>query len=86
MQDMAAFAATASAIAWFALSYRDLFQLSARVQRLSVMNAAMDQPPPAGIEVASPHRIRAGQRPRSAPGRARAASMLTMLSAVVRAR
>jgi putative ATP-binding cassette transporter len=51
MQDVAAFAATAGAIAWLALSYRDLFQLSARVQRLSVMNAAMDQPPPAGIEV-----------------------------------
>ena len=51
MLDVAAFAATSGAIAWLALSYRDLFQLSARVQRLSVMNAAMDRPPPAGIEV-----------------------------------
>ncbi len=52
MQDVAAFAATAQAVAWFALSYRDLFQLSARVQRLSGMQAAMDQPPPQGITVA----------------------------------
>ena len=51
MQDVAAFAATAQAVAWFALSYRDLFQLSARVQRLSGMQAAMDQPPPQGISV-----------------------------------
>ena len=47
-----AFAATAQAIAWFALSYRDLFQLSARVQRLAGMQAAMDEPPPQGITVA----------------------------------
>ena len=52
MQDVTAFAATAQAIAWFALSYRDLFQLSARVQRLAGMQAAMDQPPPQGIAVA----------------------------------
>ncbi|WP_088282614.1 ABC transporter ATP-binding protein/permease [Ideonella sp. A 288] len=51
MQDVAAFQATAGAIAWFALSYRDLFQLSARVQRLSKMNEAIDAPPPQGIEV-----------------------------------
>lgn len=51
MQDVAAFMATAGAVAWLALSYRDLFQLSARVQRLSKMNAAIDQPPPAGIDV-----------------------------------
>jgi putative ATP-binding cassette transporter len=51
MQDVAAFAATAQAVAWFALSYRDLFQLSARVQRLSGMQAAMDAPPPEGITV-----------------------------------
>lgn len=51
MQDVAAFTATAGAIAWLALSYRDLFQLSARVQRLSAMDAAIDQAPPKGIEV-----------------------------------
>ncbi len=51
MQDVAAFAATAQAVAWFALSYRDLFQLSARVQRLSGMQAAMDAPAPQGITV-----------------------------------
>ena len=51
MQDVAAFTATAGAIAWLALSYRDLFQLSARVQRLAAMNSAIDQPPPTGIEV-----------------------------------
>jgi vitamin B12/bleomycin/antimicrobial peptide transport system ATP-binding/permease protein len=51
MQDVAAFSATAGAIAWLALSYRDLFQLSARVQRLSVMNAAIDQPAVPGIEL-----------------------------------
>jgi vitamin B12/bleomycin/antimicrobial peptide transport system ATP-binding/permease protein len=51
MQDVAAFAATAQAVAWFALSYRDLFQLSARVQRLSGMQAAMSMPPAAGIAV-----------------------------------
>lgn len=54
MQDVAAFAAfaaTVQAVAWFALRYRDLFQLSARVQRLSGMQAAMDAPPPEGITV-----------------------------------
>lgn len=51
MQDVAAFAATAHAVAWFALSYRDLFQLSARVQRLSGMQQAMAQTPPQGIHV-----------------------------------
>ena len=51
MQDVAAFAATAQAVAWFALSYRDLFQLSARVQRLAGMQAAMAQPPAQGIAV-----------------------------------
>jgi putative ATP-binding cassette transporter len=51
MQDVAAFAATAQAIAWFALSYRDLFQLSARVQRLSGMQLAMEKAPPQGITV-----------------------------------
>jgi vitamin B12/bleomycin/antimicrobial peptide transport system ATP-binding/permease protein len=51
MQDIQAFAYTSAAIAWFATSYRDLFQLSARVQRLSTMNAAMRQVPPAGIAV-----------------------------------
>ncbi len=50
MQDAAAFTATSGAIAWMAWSYRDLFQLSARVQRLSAMSAAIDQPPPQGIE------------------------------------
>jgi len=51
MQDVAAFAATAGAIAWMAHQYRELFQLSARVRRLSAMAEAMDQPPPVGIEV-----------------------------------
>lgn len=49
MQDIAAFAATTSAVAWFALSYRDLFQLSARVRRLTTMEAVMAQPPADGI-------------------------------------
>lgn len=49
MQDIAAFAATTSAVAWFALSYRDLFQLSARVRRLTAMEAVMAQPPAGGI-------------------------------------
>jgi putative ATP-binding cassette transporter len=51
MQDITAFAETASAIAWFARSYSDLFQLSASVQRLSSLNAAIDQPAPTGIDV-----------------------------------
>ena len=56
MQDVGAFAATSACIAWFALSYRDLFQLSARVQRLSAMNEAMQQPSPHGIDVQrAPH-------------------------------
>lgn len=50
MQDISAFAETAAAIAWFARSYSDLFQLSAVVQRLSGMNTAMDTPVPAGID------------------------------------
>ena len=51
MQDIGAFGATTSAVAWFALSYRDLFQLSARVRRLTIMNEAMDPPPEPGIEI-----------------------------------
>jgi putative ATP-binding cassette transporter len=51
MQDVAAFSATAGAIAWLAHQYRELFQLSARVRRLTAMNEAMDQPPAVGIEV-----------------------------------
>ncbi len=49
MQDVTAFAETAAAVAWFAHSYSDLFQLSAVVQRLSGMNAALDEAPPKGI-------------------------------------
>lgn len=41
MQDVSAFAATTASVAWFALSYSDLFQLSARVRRLAGMEAAM---------------------------------------------
>ncbi len=52
MQDISAFAATAAAVAWFALSYRDLFQLSARVRRLETMRLAMAPPAPPGIKVA----------------------------------
>lgn len=51
MQDITAFAETASAIAWFARSYSDLFQLSASVQRLSSLNTAIDKPAPTGIDV-----------------------------------
>ena len=51
MQDIAAFAETAAAIAWFARSYSDLFQLSAVVQRLTGMKAVMDQAAPEGIHV-----------------------------------
>jgi putative ATP-binding cassette transporter len=50
MQDIAAFSAMTAAVAWFALSYRDLFQLSARVRRLRAMNEAMEPPPPPGIK------------------------------------
>jgi putative ATP-binding cassette transporter len=50
-QDISAFAGTAGAIAWFAHSYSDLFKLSAVVQRLTGMNAAISQPAPAGIGV-----------------------------------
>ena len=50
MQDVSAFSETAAAIAWFARSYSDLFQLSAVVQRLNGMDAAMDQPAPTGID------------------------------------
>jgi vitamin B12/bleomycin/antimicrobial peptide transport system ATP-binding/permease protein len=53
MQDVAAFAATSGAIAWFAHQYRELFQLSARVRRLSALNEAIEQPAPKGIEVQS---------------------------------
>lgn len=48
-QDIAAFSATAGAIAWFARSYSELFNLSAVVQRLTGMNAAIDTPLPSGI-------------------------------------
>jgi len=50
-QDVSAFAATAGAVAWFAHSYSDLFNLSAVVQRLTGMNEAIDLPTPAGIRV-----------------------------------
>jgi len=49
MQDVGAFSATTAAVAWFALSYRDLFQLSARVRRLAGLDSAMAPPPPPGI-------------------------------------
>jgi len=49
MQDIGAFSATTAAVAWFALSYKELFQLSARVRRLTAMDMAMAQPAPAGI-------------------------------------
>lgn len=49
MQDISAFAETAAAIAWFARSYSDLFQLSAVVQRLNGMDSALNQPAPKGI-------------------------------------
>jgi vitamin B12/bleomycin/antimicrobial peptide transport system ATP-binding/permease protein len=51
MQDIAAFSATTAAVAWFALSYRDLFQLSARVRRLTAMMVAMAPPPEPGIKM-----------------------------------
>jgi putative ATP-binding cassette transporter len=51
MQNVQAFAATSFAIAWFALSYRNLFQLSARVQRLTALKDAIDTPEPHGIDV-----------------------------------
>lgn len=51
MQDISAFSATTAAVAWFALSYRELFQLSARVRRLVALEAALQCPPPAGIRV-----------------------------------
>ena len=51
MQDIGAFAETAAAIAWFAHSYSDLFQLSAVVQRLTGMKTVMDQAAPEGIHV-----------------------------------
>ena len=51
MQDIGAFAATAAAVAWFALSYKDLFQLSARVRRLAALEEAMAQPAVPGIEL-----------------------------------
>jgi putative ATP-binding cassette transporter len=49
MQDISAFSETAAAIAWFARTYSDLFQLSAVTQRLNGMDAAMNQPAPTGI-------------------------------------
>lgn len=49
MQDISAFSATTEAVAWFALSYRDLFQLSARVRRLVKMDAAMEPAQAPGI-------------------------------------
>jgi putative ATP-binding cassette transporter len=51
MQDISAFTSTTAAVAWFALSYRDLFQLSARVRRLTKMSEAMQKPTLAGIQV-----------------------------------
>ncbi len=51
MQDLGAFTETAAAIAWFARSYPDLFKLSAAVQRLTAMQAAMREPEPQGIRV-----------------------------------
>ena len=51
MQDISAFAATTAAVAWFALSYRELFQLSARARRLEAMRLAMAPPQPPGIRV-----------------------------------
>jgi putative ATP-binding cassette transporter len=51
MQDIGAFAATAAAVAWFALSYKELFQLSARVRRLVALEEAMAQPAVPGIEL-----------------------------------
>jgi putative ATP-binding cassette transporter len=51
MQDISAFAATSAAVAWFALSYRDLFQLAARVWRLEAMRLAMAPPAPPVIRV-----------------------------------
>ena len=51
MQDLGAFTETAAAIAWFARSYPELFKLSAAVQRLSAMQAAMREPEPQGIRV-----------------------------------
>lgn len=63
MQDVSAFAETAAAIAWFARSYSDLFQLSAVVQRLNGMEKALDQPAPKGISFnnQSPQPIVAGE-------------------------
>jgi putative ATP-binding cassette transporter len=51
MQDIGAFAETAAAIAWFAHSYSDLFQLSAVVQRLTGMKKVMDEAAPEGIRI-----------------------------------
>jgi len=51
MQSISAFTSTTAAVAWFALSYRDLFQLSARVRRLSKMSEAMAQHTTTGIQV-----------------------------------
>ena len=51
MQDITAFAETAAAIAWFATSYSDLFQLSAVVQRLTALREVMRQSGTVGIQV-----------------------------------
>lgn len=51
MQDISAFTATTAAVAWFALSYRDLFQLSARVRRLTKMSQSMQNSTLDGIQV-----------------------------------
>lgn len=59
MQDIAAFTETAAAVAWFARSYSDLFQLSAVVQRLSGMHQALDQAAPKGIHFQSPPDLQA---------------------------
>ncbi|MBS1142118.1 MAG: transporter family protein [Proteobacteria bacterium] len=63
MQDVSAFSETAAAIAWFARSYSDLFQLSAVTQRLNGMDTALNQPAPKGIgfDNHSPSNIVEGQ-------------------------
>lgn len=59
MQDVGAFTETSAAIAWFALSYGELFQLSARVRRLDALDAAIDTPAPEGIAVRRDPALRA---------------------------
>jgi putative ATP-binding cassette transporter len=53
MQNIGAFAATTAAVAWFALSYKELFQLSARVRRLSALDQVMAKPAATGITLSS---------------------------------